>query len=678
MSITLNTGWVRVSDGGKTDLDLSGFSGFISARVKWRGVDEAGSATTVLNKTESGVNQVSINSTFPDPFTGVFSDATFLHCYITSIRGKHDYAHTSGIDKQAILPYNTNLFWSESVPTDTWSTARVTGYLYDSRNPGAAFETIFQHSSAGITSQIQFQSVAYTNYTAHTKNPSLSVGGDSASHSGTLANTVESAWYNVTGLVALQNNEITHNVQQSSVMDVYIEYTVEALPILDTLPADNIAYQAARLRGDLVSTGTLTTTRYFEYGETTSYELGDINKGTGSEGIYTHDLSGLTHNTTYYYRAWAENSEGRGNGAQETFTTPYAYFPAPHDRTPAASASTSEQRPVFTFTLGDKAENPATHLHARVRVSGYITMTPVTLTLESSAATGTWEYWDGAAWLAFPGGGVVPGTTVRVTPTSDLAHGDQYWDCASYDGAEWGINATAFALRITLTIEGIYTLTVDGTAYNVFDLRVVEASNGELGSIIFSVDSRHLPPAWNMSTSASLTKSFSLSETFDMSAYDESFWLRELFDEHDDIAYDLIDYGDEVILAIRDFQGDEEEFQGIVRGKYPNIDILTVTAIMGDGILAERIVKEDYTSQDIGQTVHNMVTTYCAGLTATNIDITTGHTAPVPANGDTVLRAIEDLRRQYRLFYYVDNLMDTHLYLEDDIGGSTVAIRGGD
>ncbi len=97
-------------------------------------------------------------------------------------------------------------------------------------------------------------------------------------------------------------------------------YTIVA-PTMATSDASSVTVSAARLNGSVSDIGYATTTRYFEYGKTTSYELGTIDKGVGGVGSYYHDLSGLDAGTMYYYRAKGVNSAGTGYGAQKSFTT---------------------------------------------------------------------------------------------------------------------------------------------------------------------------------------------------------------------------------------------------------------------------------------------------------------------------------------------------------------------
>jgi len=51
------------------------------------------------------------------------------------------------------------------------------------------------------------------------------------------------------------------------------------------------------------------------------YPCGQTNEGAGT-GEFNSYITGLTPNTSYYYRAYAKNSAGIGYGNQGSFTTP--------------------------------------------------------------------------------------------------------------------------------------------------------------------------------------------------------------------------------------------------------------------------------------------------------------------------------------------------------------------
>jgi len=67
--------------------------------------------------------------------------------------------------------------------------------------------------------------------------------------------------------------------------------------------------------------GDSVTYAWFEYGETTSYGQKTSERSLTSTGFYCISVSGLSPNTTYYYRAVASNSAGTSYGERKSFTT---------------------------------------------------------------------------------------------------------------------------------------------------------------------------------------------------------------------------------------------------------------------------------------------------------------------------------------------------------------------
>ncbi len=133
---------------------------------------------------------------------------------------------------------------------------------------------------------------------------------------------------------------------------------------------------------------------------------------------------------------------------------------------------------------------------------------------------------------------------------------------------------------------------------------------------------------------------------------------------------DNVNYGDDVYLLVNDANGKTKVYKGIVKDRSPQNRRLSVSASLGDSILSERIIKEDYDEQDIGLTAKQIIDTYCAPLTSTNINTNTGITAPIKADGKKPLTIFEKLRREYGIYYYVSFDWDVHLYLKDEIEAS--------
>ncbi len=95
----------------------------------------------------------------------------------------------------------------------------------------------------------------------------------------------------------------------------------ESPPSVTTTPATSLLPTSATLNGNLTSTGGAPCTVSFEYGLTTAYGDATSFRTMTSSGLFNQSISGLSPNTTYHYRARANNSAGTTNGADQTFTT---------------------------------------------------------------------------------------------------------------------------------------------------------------------------------------------------------------------------------------------------------------------------------------------------------------------------------------------------------------------
>ncbi len=95
-------------------------------------------------------------------------------------------------------------------------------------------------------------------------------------------------------------------------------------PIVTTGNASAITSTSATISGTINPQG-LTTTYYFRYGTTSSYELGHtvqstLGASTSDQSVITN-LSGLIPNTLYHFQLFASNSYGTNYGEDKTFTT---------------------------------------------------------------------------------------------------------------------------------------------------------------------------------------------------------------------------------------------------------------------------------------------------------------------------------------------------------------------
>ncbi|MDY6836606.1 MAG: choice-of-anchor U domain-containing protein [Thermodesulfobacteriota bacterium] len=96
-----------------------------------------------------------------------------------------------------------------------------------------------------------------------------------------------------------------------------------AAPSVVTGTADSVTSSSAKLTGTVNPNGE-STTSYFEYGTTESYELStgglNLNAGGTAEPV-SEDISGLNKGTSYHFRLVATNTKGAVYGDDMTFTT---------------------------------------------------------------------------------------------------------------------------------------------------------------------------------------------------------------------------------------------------------------------------------------------------------------------------------------------------------------------
>ncbi len=106
------------------------------------------------------------------------------------------------------------------------------------------------------------------------------------------------------------------------ILMIWFFASVNALPPkAETSDADSIRFSKARMVGNVIETGGKSCRVWFEYGKTE--ELGQKTKWQvkNSPSHFYQTLSGLDAETTYYFRAVVQNSDGIDYGQIKTFTT---------------------------------------------------------------------------------------------------------------------------------------------------------------------------------------------------------------------------------------------------------------------------------------------------------------------------------------------------------------------
>ena len=141
---------------------------------------------------------------------------------------------------------------------------------------------------------------------------------------------------------------------------IFKTYPKVKAPTVRTDTASNVAANSAILNGNVTSDGdTLIIERGFYWSSVNKIPDAGDNKEivSGTTGSFSHNITSLIANTTYYFVAFATNSEGTSTGDTQSFKTDQLSLPA-----------------VQTEAVSDVDENSAT-LNGNVTSDGYGTIT---------------------------------------------------------------------------------------------------------------------------------------------------------------------------------------------------------------------------------------------------------------------------------------------------------------
>lgn len=194
-------------------------------------------------------------------------------------------------------------------------------------------------------------------------------------------------------------------------------HVVQQTMTVQSLPATNITQTSAVLNGYITPNGTTATNRYFKYG-TSSSNLSSTLSVAGSQtnaGPFSTTLSGLTANTTYYFKACADNSLGTVCGTTtQSFTT-------------SANGGGGASAPTISASVTNINQNDAL-LQASTNPNG--------------ATTTTWFEWGSSTSLGYTAGTQTIGSGTSSVSTSftlsGLSAGMTYYfkACASNNAGQ--------------------------------------------------------------------------------------------------------------------------------------------------------------------------------------------------------------------------------------------------
>ncbi|NBS84505.1 MAG: leucine-rich repeat domain-containing protein, partial [Verrucomicrobia bacterium] len=231
--------------------------------------------------------------------------------------------------------------------------------------------------------------------------------------------------------------------------------STNSVPGVETGPTNTITdltTTSVTLKGGLTNSGGVTVTNLGFYLNTTANQP----NGSGvkysapgssySTGPFTNTITGLSPGTTYYYRAFAQNSVGAGYGANE-----YSFS------TVAKPGSTISVTGTTSFTYSGSPQGPDTS------------------TVGGSGGTVSYSY-SGTSGTTYGPNNTKPTMAGSYTVTATVA-ADAYYDAASSSAVNFTIGKAALTLTgITATSipygQTLSTSVVEGTARNAAGVQV--------------------------------------------------------------------------------------------------------------------------------------------------------------------------------------------------------------
>ncbi len=244
----------------------------------------------------------------------------------------------TGIDEQTACESYTwidGITYTESTNEPTFTLTNAAGC-----DSVVTLHLTINHSNTGIDEQTACDSYSWIDgetYTASTNEPTVTLtnaeGCDSVvtlhltinhSNTGVDEQTACESYSWIDGVTYTEStNEPTFTLTNAVGCDsvVTLHLTMVCPPTVQTISATNITTTGATLNGNVTSDGGATVTdRGFLYGTSANNLSQTVESGSGT-GSYTKALTGLSSNTTYYYKAYAINSIGTSYGEVMSFTT---------------------------------------------------------------------------------------------------------------------------------------------------------------------------------------------------------------------------------------------------------------------------------------------------------------------------------------------------------------------
>ncbi len=334
-----------------------------------------------------------------------------------------------------VVPAGSNLvaYTYKATPTPTVS---LTPILTISSTSATVAAAVYP---AGEPVSVYFEYGPTSTYTARTQSQAIASGTDTVAVSALITGLDVASTYHFQCFVASTSGTIGSGDEQFTTGAETYPTAITGSPTTTTSSWAVVAGSSDPDASD--------TTVYFQYGKTASYgsfslaqQLGD---GTSAVAV-SGSLAGLLPATVYHYRLVAKNSIGTTNGADETFTTPYAESPE-----------------VVTFPATGITASGAT-LNAHVNANGTDTKVRFLYGLTSSytAVTATEDISDGISptLVSIPVSSLKPDTTYYYQVLAYNAGGTVYGAPSSFATSTGAQVKAEVAARRPVPQAGRYTL----------------------------------------------------------------------------------------------------------------------------------------------------------------------------------------------------------------------------
>ena len=252
------------------------------------------------------------------------------------------------------------------------------------------------------------------------------------------------------------------------------------IPTVQTNAATSISTSSATLNGNVTATGSdPVTVRGFVYGTSESNLSSNVESGSGT-GSYTKTITGLSHSTTYYYKAYATNAVGTSYGEVKQFTT--VAINAPTVQTNAATGVTATGATLSGNVTGDGG--------ATVTARGFVYGTSEnSLTNNVQSGSGTGSYTKALTGLSHS-------TTYYYKAYATNAAGTSYGEIRQFateainaptvqTNSAASVTATTASLSGNVTSDGGATVTSRGFMYGTSESNMSQTTQCGTGTGAF-------------------------------------------------------------------------------------------------------------------------------------------------------------------------------------------------